>query len=363
MIQLTLQSADNQPAPDPKRPRPSETAQSRLGFFRRMWVLFFWVLLILGLVWSFGALWFDFPLDSFRQSAALLFIGVVLAIFDLSKSSGLGKYFVAALILVVALWWKSLEPSLNREWQPDVAELPWAEIQDDEVTLHNVRNFDYRSPTDFTPHWETRAVKLSQITGVDMFINYWGSPWMAHPIISFQFRDAPPLCFSIETRKEVGEKYSALGGLYRQFELYYVVADERDVIRLRTSIRPGETAYLYRTRMLPAQARERFLEYVTSINDLRHQARWYHALNANCTTAIRAQRSSQRRLPWDWRLIVNGKGDEMLYDRELIVTDGLPFSQLKEKALINTGAQEAADSPDFSKRIRENRPGFMPPLH
>ena len=128
-----------------------------------------------------------------------------------------------------------------------MAQEPWAEINGDEVTLHNVRNCDYRTETDYTPRWETRTVRLSQLTGIDLAINYWGSPWMAHPIASFQFADAPPLCFSIETRKEIGESYSAIGGLYRQFELIYIVADERDVIRVRTNFRHGEDVYLYRT--------------------------------------------------------------------------------------------------------------------
>ena len=143
----------------------------------------------------------------------------------------------AALFVVVLIWWLTLAPTNNANWQPDVARLAWADVQGDEVTFHNVRNCDYRTETDYTPHWETRTVRLSQITGIDLAIDYWGSLWIAHPIASFQFADAPPLCFSIETRKKVGQAYSTIGGLYRQFELIYVVADERDVIRVRTNYR------------------------------------------------------------------------------------------------------------------------------
>jgi hypothetical protein len=201
-------------------------------------------------------------------------------------------------------------------------------------------------------------VRLSQITGVDMFINYWGSPWMAHPIVSFQFADAPPVCFSIETRKEVGEKYSAIGGIYRQYELYFVVADERDVIRLRTSIRPGEESYLYRMLLSPERARERFTEYVTTVNDLRSSPRWYNAITTNCTTAIRGQHPAGDRVPWDWRILVNGKADEMLYERGYIATGGLPFAELRQKSLINPAAQAAGSSLDFSRLIRAGCPGF-----
>ena len=129
-----------------------------------------------------------------------------------------------------------------------------------------------------------RAVRISQITGVDVAIDYWGSPWIAHPIASFQFADAPPLCFSIETRKKLGQTYSTIGGLYRQFELIYIAADERDVIHLRTNYR-NEDIYLYRTTISPARARERFLEYIHSLNALRNKPRWYNAITTNCTTS------------------------------------------------------------------------------
>ena len=185
-------------------------------------------------------------------------------------------------------WWRTLKPANEADWQPDVAQLAWAEINGDEVTLHNVRNCDYRTNTDYTPRWEMRTVRLSQITGIDLAIDYWGSPWIAHPIASFQFADAPPVCFSIETRVKKGQAYSALGGLYRRFELIYIVADERDVIRLRTNYRM-EDIYLYRTTFTPAEARERFLEYLRSLNGLREHPRWYNEITTNCTTSIRAQ--------------------------------------------------------------------------
>ena len=163
------------------------------------------------------------------------------------------------------------------------------------MTLHNVRNCDYRTETDYTPRWETRTVRLSQLTGIDLAINYWGSPWMAHPIASFQFANAPPLCFFIETRKEIGESYSAIGGFFRQFELIYVVADERDVIRVRTNFRRSEDVYLYHTTTPPEKARERFMDYIAALNQLHAHPRWYNAATTNCTTSIRTQHASRAR--------------------------------------------------------------------
>ena len=258
---------------------------------------------------------------------------------------------------LVLLWWLTLQPSNERSWQHDVDRVAWAEFAGDEITLHNIRNFDYRTETDFTPRWETRDVRLSQLTGIDLAITYWGSPWMAHPIVSFQFADAPPICFSIETRKEIGESYSALGGLYRQYELIYLVADERDVIRVRTNFRKGEDVYLYRTMATPEQARVRFGEYLAALNALRDDPRWYNAITTNCTTSIRAQRAATERMPWDWRMLLNGKGDEMLFERGSLKTGGRSSAELKKASLINQRAR-AGDAADFSTRIRAATPGF-----
>jgi hypothetical protein len=315
-----------------------------------------WLVAIGCALWAFGALHYDFPVG--KIGVAWAFAVGVLAAFAFLRGAKRKLGAIFAAFTLVLIWWLTLKPSNERNWQPDVAQTGWAEINGDEVTLHNVRNCDYRTESDYTPRWETRSVRLSQLTGVDMVINYWGSPWMAHPIVSFQFADALPLCFSIETRKEVGESYSAIGGLYRQYELIYTVADERDVVRLRTNFRQGEEAYLYRMTLPIERVRERFLEYLRSLNALRDRPRWYNAVTTNCTTTIRAQHPSNERIPWDWRILLNGKGDELMYERHTISTAGLPFAELKQRALINAAAKAANDAPDFSRRIRENRPGM-----
>jgi hypothetical protein len=315
---------------------------------------------IIAAAWAFGAIWFDGPFGAGnRMAAALLaitFVVVLLFVGPLWRKVGA----VALLFGGVLIWWLTLKPSNDGNWQPDVAQLAWADINGDEFTFHNVRNCDYRTDTDYTPHWETRTGRLSQITGIDLAIDYWGSPWIAHPIVSFQFADAPPLCFSIETRKTVGQTYSTIGGLYRQFALIYLVADERDVIRLRTNYR-HEDIYLYHLTASPNRARERFLEYIHSLNALRTQPRWYNAITTNCTTSIRSQHPSKERIPWDWRILLNGKGDELLYKDRALVTGGLPFAELKAQSLINDRAKSADASPDFSQLIRVGLPPILKP--
>lgn len=310
--------------------------------------------------WATGAFFFDSPWPSLRPWAAVsLALAFVAAVVLLPWSwLKLGALF-GGFGLVLA-WWLTLQPSNTRDWQPDVARTAWAGIDGDTVTIHDVRNCDYRTVTDYTPRWETRTVRLSQLTGVDVSTIYWGSPWIAHVIVSFRFADALPVCFSIETRMEVGESYSALAGFYRRYELIYVVADERDVLRVRTNFRPGasgqgEDVHLYRTTDTPAQARVRFLEYVHALNTLHDQPRWYNAVTANCLTSIRTQSDPAHRNRWDWQLLLNGKMDRLLYKRGDLVTNGLPFPELKARSLINPAARAAGDSPDFSRLIRADQ--------
>lgn len=317
----------------------------------------FWLAAFVFMLWACGALFYDLVPRAGWLAGVFVLIELALLWRVRGALAKAAAFLVPSLLLLG--WWLTLKPRTGRDWQPDVAETAWAEIKGDEVTLHNVRNCDYRSEADYTPRWETRTMRLSQLTGIDFAICYWGSPYMAHPIASFQFASSPPVCFSIETRKEKGEKYSAIGGFYRQFELIYIVADESDVLRVRTNFREGEDVFLYRLNITPEKARDRFMDYLTALNKLHDQPRWYNAATTNCTTAIRSQRDAAKRAPWDWRILVNGKGDEMMFERGAFVTGGLPFAGLKSRALINPAARDAALDPDFSKRIRLNRPGIQ----
>jgi len=127
------------------------------------------------------------------------------------------------------------------------------------VTIHNFRDFDYRTATDFIPRWETKTIDLSQVKGIDLFINYWGSTWMAHPIVSFQIGDNDHVAFFVEL---------------------------------------------------------------------------------------------------DWRILLNGFADQMLYERGDLVGK-LPFADLKKQALVNQKANAADQDPEFSRRIRESLVGFQ----
>lgn len=312
-----------------------------------------WLILFLWTLWAFGALWFDFPLVGLQPWAAGGFAVLVLLVLVLVKPRWRAKLAVALGNLLVLVWWLNLQPLHHRDWKPEVAVTPHAVIEGDVVTFHNVRNFEYLTEKDFTPRYETRRLDLNNLRGVDLFLNYWGSPYMAHPILSYDFGDDGRICFSIETRPEKGESYSAIGGLYRKFELICIVADERDVVRLRSNFRKGEDVYLY--RLNAPRARESFLEYVRTVNELHERPRWYHAITNNCTTAIRQQRAASDRAPWDWRMLANGLIDQLMYEHG-VIDRSLPFAELKRVSHVNSRAQTAGDAKDFSKLIRAGLP-------
>ncbi len=333
----------------------SRAAERFAGFLAFCFVVVTWGLLGIGTLWAVGALWFDFPLAGLQPWAAGLFGSLVVLLGIFLRPFWRAKSAIALSIILVMVWWFTLEPMQFRDWKPEVAKTAFVENEGDIYTIHHVRNFQYSSTSDFVAQYDTRRFDLNHLRGADLFVNYWGSPYMAHPIVSFDFGQDGRICFSIETRPEQGESYSALGGLYRQFELTYVVADERDVIRLRTNFRKNEDVYLYRLK-LPF-IKQSFLEYVQLVNELHQTPRWYNAITNNCTSAIRHQRVASKRAPWDYRLLINGLGDQLLYERGNIDTS-LPFAELKKLSHINAKARAANDSPDFSEKIREGLPGM-----
>jgi len=303
--------------------------------------------------WGCAALWFDGPYPGLLAAG---FAAASAALLGWVRPIRRALTGFAGLFLIVILWWLSIEPSNEREWLPDVARSPTATISGDRVTIQNIRNFDYRTETDYDEHWEERTYDLAKLRGVDFFLIYWGSPWIAHTIVSWAFEDGPPLAISIETRKEKGEAYSAVLGFFRQFELYYVVADERDVVRLRANYR-GEDVYLYRLLAPAETARALLLDYLEEINRLAAKPRWYNAFTYNCTTTIRRHfQNVAPGNPFNWRILLNGRLDELGYQRGSIDTS-LPFDELKARSQINERARAANGASDFSARIREGLPG------
>jgi hypothetical protein len=315
-------------------------------------------ILFLVAIWSVMAIYYsNLPAQFFRLVACATYMAGLGAALVWVRPWWRARLVLLGAFLVIIAWFLLIPPSNNRDWQPDVAVLPWAEIKGEQVTVHDVRNCDYRTETDYTVRHYDKTVDLEKLRSADFYVVYWGSPMIAHTMLSFGFGENDYLCFSIETRKEKGEDYSAIKGFFRQFELTYVVADERDLVRLRTNFR-GEQVYLYHLNTDPSVMRLVFLDYLKEVNSLKERPEWYNALTSNCTTNIRGHtRPYARNQSFDWRILLNGQVDAMAYERKAL-DQSLPFAELKARSLINERAKAADKAPDFSRRIREQLPGF-----
>jgi hypothetical protein len=307
-------------------------------------------------LWGTLAIWFRLaPTPPLREMLAGGFLLLALAAI---VWLGLRRWRVVALygacFAVVFGCWATLQPSNDRDWSDDVARTASGSVEGNRLVVRNVRNFVWRSDTDFDARWETRGYDLDELIGIDLIMSYWAGEPIAHTILSFGFADGQQLAFSIVIRKARTEAYSALAGFFRDYELAFIAADERDVVGVRTNVR-GEDVRIYRLRMAPGQARALLLEYVAEANDLARAPRFYNSLTTNCTTQIiRMVRVLQPDLlPLDYRMLLSGYVPDYVYDRGELDT-GMSFAALRERSHIR-GKANSTD-PDFSRKIREGVP-------
>ncbi len=316
---------------------------------------------LLTSLWACLALWYQLP----GPNAVKVGAGVLWAAFGLAAIAllwrGRGPRALLSYAVGFALllgWWGTILPSQNRVWADDVARQVSSRVDGSVVTLDNVRNFDWRSDTDYTARWETRRYDLDRLRSVDVALSYWTGPAIAHTLVSFGFDDGRFLTFSIEIRKERGESFSSIGGFFKQFETSLVAADEHDVVRVRTNVR-GEDVYMYRVRLPQAEMRSLFLAYLDEGASLVRAPSFYNTLTANCTTIVYAlARRIVPGLPMDYRLLASGYLPDYLYDVGGL-TPGYNLEALRKAGRITDRAIAADKAPaaNFSQTIRQGLPG------
>jgi hypothetical protein len=246
-----------------------------------------------------------------------------------------------------------LEPSNDRPWKANLAVLPYAKIRDDKVTVYNIRNCTYLDEDTYVIDYYDRTFNPADVQSVDFIVVPFPKvSSLAHTMMSFGFRDGQQLAVSVEVRLEHDETYSPVNGAFHQYEIMYVVADERDVIRLRTEQRNSDV-YVYRTVATPEQSRELLLDVLQRVNRLKKHPEFYDTLMNNCTTNIVAHinRINPGRIPWNPTSLLTGYSDLMAYELGLLVDYG-SFERTKRRAHINAAARKYADHPRFSQLIR-----------
>jgi hypothetical protein len=315
---------------------------------------------IVLVTWAVLAIYYsNLPWVGLRTILAGAFAAFAIWALWFSRKRRMSVVFLVMFFGIVA-WWLAIPPSHNRQWRPEVAVMPRAVIDGDHVRLTGVRNFDYRSRNDFTVRYEEREVSLSHLIALDFYVSYFTEGPVGHTFVSFIFDNAPPLGISIETRPEVGEGFAPVASLFKQFELIYVVGEERDVVGVRTNHR-HEPVYLYRLNTLADDARRLLLVYLTRINELADQPEFYHLLTNSCTiNIVRYANAAGRRGRFDIRHLLNGLIDSYLYHSGRIDTT-LPFDELRRGSLINEAARAADGAADFSQRIRVSLPTMVRP--
>ena len=321
------------------------------------------LVLLLSTGWACLALWYQLPVgETGKVLAAVLWSGFGLAALVLlwrgRAARALLSYAVGFALLLG--WWNTIVPLQQRDWADDVARQLVARVDGNVVTLENVRNFDWRSDTDYTPRWETRRYDLERLRSVDVSVSYWMGPAIAHTLVSFGFDDGRFLTFSIEIRKERGESFSSIGGFFKQFETSLVAADEHDILRVRTNVR-GEDVYMYRVQLPQGAMQSLFLAYLDEGASLVRAPSFYNTLTANCTTIVYAlARRIVPGLPTDWRLLASGYLPEYLHDVGGLVP-GQSLEALRAAGRITERAKAADRAPgaDFSQAIRQGMPGVQ----
>ena len=316
-------------------------------------------LLIVG--WGVLALWFQAgPAWRFPALLAWCVVGGATVFAPWLRGRAPRLIFAAMAVALVALlaWWQSLTPSHERVWADDVARLLDFELEGDHLTLHNVRNFDWRSETDYVPRWETREYSLSELESADLLLSYWMGPTIAHTLVSFGFADGRQLVFSLEIRKERHESFSAIAGFFRQYETVLIAAEENDIVRVRTNAR-GETVHLYRLTLGPAALRSALLGYLHEADRIRRTPRFYNSLTSNCTTIIfDLARQLEPGLPLDYRLLLSGYFAEYAHDHQGL-TPGVDFPTLQTRGDITANARRFDGPPKgISSAIRQGVPGI-----
>jgi len=315
-----------------------------------------WLILLFLHTWATLAIYFaNYHHPLARTLLPIIYVLVLILLVILVSRPTRRLLAVFVVFILVILWWICIQPTGRGDYLPPVAVLAYPEFHGDLVTIHNLRNFDYRTRDDYDIRYEDRTYDLKRLKHVDFLINYWdGKRDTAHTALSFGFDDGQYVAVSVEIRGQKGDTYEFLRGLFKQFELFYVIGDERDVIRVRTNYQ-NEQVHLYRTNCTPVNARKLFVDFLNGADTLRAHPRFYDTLFANCTTTLieHINRVLPTKVHFLQRRMMNGYTDYAAYENGWLAGHD-SFAELRSKSNINARALKADQDPDFSRKIRSH---------
>ena len=316
------------------------------------------VIIIAMSVWAVLAIYLaKSPGLILRLVAVGIFIFANLTVFLNVKRRWKFLVFFAGSFILVLIWWSLIPASNDRNWSPPMSVLSHASISNNFVTVNNIRNFDYKTATEYTPRYYDKTFDLNKLKKLYFIVSYWGTTKaVAHTFLSFEFENDDCLAISIELRREKGETYDPVKGLFKMYELMYVIADERDVIRLRTNY-TGEHVYLYPLKTSAEESRKLLLDMLLEANKLNTKPEFYNTITRNCTVSLirHFANISDNKVNFYIEYLLNGFLDLRLYENGVIDTK-LPPKEAKQAYLISDIAKKYDDDDDFSKNIRSHLP-------
>lgn len=311
-------------------------------------------------LWATLALNFsNIPGEWFRMILAGAFALGTVGAFTLVRNRLRTLLWWLAVFGVIVIYWILIPASNDRDWTIDVAKEPHAKIDGDNVTIYGIRNFDYRhdpkAKLTFVqiPRYYDHTYDLNDLETVDFVLSSWGVKDVVHTLFTFRFKNAANVVLSVETRREKGQPQTAIRGLYKQYEIIYILGTEEDILRLRTNFRdPREQVYLYPTNATKKQTRDLFLDILKTVNRLKTHPTFYNTICDNCTTGLVPHlRHIGLHLPFDMRLILNGLTDQLALQAGWIASD-LPYSELRQHFHVNPYVQDLKDPKDYSEAVR-----------
>lgn len=332
------------------QPRPAARAH-RIG----RWLLR--GLLLPIALYGGAAFWYSTLTPPILRGVLAILFPALLLLCLLVRPAAPRRIAISCLLAAGLTWYLTDQPRNTRDWAAEYAVPANVIFKGNTAYIENIRNIRYKTPYDYTTQYYNAAFNTDDVTSVDLITSYWSGPAIAHVFLSFGFADGRHLAVSIETRRQKTFPYSAIAGFFHHYELFYVVADERDLIGVRTDIRK-ERVYVYHLDLSAKTRKALFLNYLHAIKTLHDHPRWYNTLTTNCTTEILTRAGAQLHWRFDWRVLLSGHTAALAYDLGLLDTH-IPFADLQRRSLIQRPEGATPEAPDYSASIRRGLP--LPP--
>ena len=245
------------------------------------------------------------------------------------------------------------DPNEGGPWDVGMERVPLVKRDGNEVHIENFRNFRYECDGSHQKNYESKTVKIDDLESAEFIVVPFSSqPDLAHTMMSFGTRDGQHTVVSVEARRRLNQKYGIIKGIFGAFPLMYAIADERDAIGQRTEMR-GDDVYLYRVSATPEQVQSFFRCVIARVDKLSKSPEKYNTVTNNCLTNIRfhLNRIWPGRIPWNWRILINGHSDYLAYKHCLLDSDE-SFESTRENANVTARAKGNWHREDFSQLIR-----------